>query len=118
MRKSSSFSCALFSTLLLAAPFLIPPLSAADKPADVTKQPSAMTKNPLLTESTLPYHSPPFDQIKDEHYEPAYAQGMAEELKEVEAIAANKEKPTFDNTIVALERAGQTLARVDHIFPT
>ncbi|MEP6686350.1 MAG: dipeptidyl carboxypeptidase II, partial [Verrucomicrobiota bacterium] len=75
-----------------------------------------MTKNPLLTESTLPYHSPPFDQIKDEHYEPAYAQGMKEELKEVEAVANNKEKPTFDNTIVALERSGRTLARVDHIF--
>jgi peptidyl-dipeptidase Dcp len=112
MRKSSSFSCALFSTLLLAAPFL----PAADKPSGVTKQPSDMTKNPLLTESTLPYHAPPFDQIKDEHYEPAYAQGMTEELKEVEAIAANKEKPTFDNTVVALERAGRTLARVDHIF--
>jgi peptidyl-dipeptidase Dcp len=112
MRKSSSFSCALFSTLLLAAPSL----PVADKPSGVTKQPSDMAKNPLLTESTLPYHAPPFDQIKDEHYEPAYAQGMTEELKEVEAIAANKEKPTFDNTIVALERSGRTLARVDHIF--
>ena len=89
MRKSSSFSCALFSTLLLAASLLVPSLPAADKPAGATKQPSAMTKNPLLTESTLPYHAPPFDQIKDEHYEPAYAQGMTEELKEVEAIAAN-----------------------------
>ena len=116
MRKSSSFFCALFSALLLAASLLVPLLSAADKPAGATKQPSDMTKNPLLTESTLPYHAPPFDQIKDEHYEPAYAQGMTEELKEVEAIAANKEKPTFDNTIVALERSGRTLARVDHIF--
>jgi peptidyl-dipeptidase Dcp len=116
MRKSRSFFCALFSTLLLAVPFLIPALSAADKPAKAAKPASDMTKNPLLTESTLPYHSPPFDQIKDAHFEPAYAQGIKEELKEVEAIANNPEKPTFDNTIVALERSGQTLARVDRIF--
>ena len=116
MRKSSSISCTIFFTLLLTASLLTPSVSAAEQKTKVTKQPPVMTNNPLLTESTLPYHYPPFDQIKDEHYEPAYAQGMAEELKEVEAIAANKEKPTFDNTIVALERSGRTLARVDHIF--
>ncbi len=116
MRRLSFFSRAAFSMSLLATQFLSSPLSAADKSAGAKKHSSAMTKNPLLTESTLPYHSPPFDQIKDEHYEPAYAQGMAEELKEVEAIAANKEKPTFDNTIVALERSGRTLARVNNIF--
>lgn len=116
MRKSSSISCAIFFTLLLTTTLLTPSVFAADKKTEVTKQPPAMTNNPLLTESTLPYHYPPFDQIKDEHYEPAYMRGMAEELKEVEAIAANKEKPTFDNTIVALERSGRTLARVDHIF--
>ena len=116
MRKSSSISCAIFFTLLLTASLLTPPVFAADRKTEVTKQPPVMTKNPLLSESTLPYHYPPFDQIKDEHYEPAYMQGMAEELKEVEAIAANKEKPTFDNTIVALERSGRTLARVDHVF--
>ena len=116
MRKSSSISCAIFFTLLLTASLLTPSVSAADKKNKVTKQPPVMTKNPLLSESTLPYHYPPFDQIKDEYYEPAYMQGMAEELKEVEAIAANKEKSTFDNTIVALERSGRTLARVDHVF--
>ena len=66
-------------------------------------KPDADDSNPLLKESSLDFHYPPFDQIKDEHYEPAYKRGMAEELKEIEAIAANKDKPTFDNTIVALD---------------
>ena len=75
-----------------------------------------MSDNPLLTESTLPYHYPPFDKIKDDDYAPAYEQGMTEQLKEVDIIAANKEPATFDNTVVALERSGQALARVNRIF--
>lgn len=75
-----------------------------------------MTANPLLTESTLPYHIPPFDKIRNENFTPAYEQGMADELKEIDKIAANPEKPTFKNTIVAMERSGQLLARVDRIF--
>ncbi len=75
-----------------------------------------MKGNPLLKESALPYRLPPFAEVKDEHYVPAFAQGMAEELKEVDVIAKNPEKPTFENTIVALERSGQTLARVNHVF--
>lgn len=72
--------------------------------------------NPLLTESPLPFHLPPFDQIKTEHYAPAYEQGMAQQLQEVEAIAANPAKPTFDNTIVGLERSGRMLTRISNIF--
>ena len=75
-----------------------------------------MTANPLLTESALPYHIPPFDKIKNEHFTPAYEQGMAEELKQMDKIAADPEKPTFENTIVAMERSGDLLARVDRIF--
>ena len=89
-------------------------LCAAD--ASPSASVSSMTDNPLLSESSLPYHSPPFDKIKDEHYPPAFEKGMADQLKEVEAIAANKEKPTFENTIVALERSGDLLSRVDRIF--
>src|SRR5881398_11912 len=75
-----------------------------------------MADNPLLSESSLPYHIPPFDKIKDEHFEPAIEAGMREELKEVEAVANNSEKPTFDNTIVALERTGRLLDRAERIF--
>ena len=72
--------------------------------------------NPLLTESSLPYHVPPFDKIKDEHFPPAIEAGMSEQLKEVEAVANNSEKPTFDNTIVALERTGRLLDRAQRTF--
>jgi len=82
----------------------------------VSSKSKPMTDNPLLVESALPYHAPPFDRIKDEHYAPAYEKGMADELKEVEKIATNSEKATFENTIVALERSGELLGRVDRIF--
>jgi peptidyl-dipeptidase Dcp len=72
--------------------------------------------NPLLTESSLPYHIPPFDKIKDEHFPPAIEEGMREQLKEVQAVANNSEKPTFDNTIVALERTGRLLDRAERTF--
>ena len=77
---------------------------------------AAPALNPLLTESTLPYHLPPFALIKDEHFGPAFDQGMTDDLKEVEAIATNPEKPTFENTIVALEKAGDLLDRTQRIF--
>ena len=95
-------------TLVAVGVALTSRLSAADAaPVDA---------NPLLTESTLPYHLPPFDLIKDEHYAPAFNQGMAEQLKEVAAIADNAEAPTFENTIIALERSGQLLTRVSDVF--
>ncbi|MDQ2658831.1 MAG: M3 family metallopeptidase [Verrucomicrobiota bacterium] len=72
--------------------------------------------NPLLSESTLPFKMPPFDKIKNEHYAPAFTLALAEHLKEVDAIAKTKEEPTFENTIVALEKAGLMLTRVGNIF--
>ena len=95
----------------LVAPFLAISAYAAEE------SPAPMTENPLLKESALDFHYPPFDKIKDEHYAPAYEQGMTEQLKEVEPIANNSAEPTFDNTIVALERTGNLLGRVDRIFP-
>lgn len=76
---------------------------------------SAMT-NPLLIQSTLPYHLPPFAAIKDEHFEPAFEKGMADELEEVAKIAGDPAAATFDNTIVALERSGKLLDRVETVF--
>ncbi|MGH8095375.1 MAG: M3 family metallopeptidase [Chthoniobacterales bacterium] len=75
-----------------------------------------MTENPLLEESTLDFHYPAFDKIRDQDFAPAYEQGMAEQMKEIAPIASNPEPPTFENTIVALERSGQLLGRVDRIF--
>ena len=77
---------------------------------------SNIADNPLLTESSLPYHVPPFDKIKDEHFVPAIEAGMRDQLKEVEVVANDSEKPTFDNTIVALERTGRLLDRAERTF--
>ncbi len=72
--------------------------------------------NPFFTVSPLPFHYPPFDKIKDSDYAPAFSRGMADRLKEVDVIATNPDKPTFDNTIVALERSGLLLDRVHRVF--
>ena len=76
----------------------------------------AMADNPFLSESPLPYLLPPFDRIDESHYRPAFEHGMAEQIAEVEAIAALSEAPTFENTIVALERSGRLLDRVATTF--
>ncbi len=67
--------------------------------------------NPFYAPSTLPFHAPPFDKIKDADYQPAIEAGMAQELSEIEAIADNPAPPTFENTIVAMEKTGQLLQR-------
>ena len=71
---------------------------------------------PLVAPSPLPFDYPPFDRIDDDAFRPAFEQGMAEHLAEVEAIAGAPEPPTFENTLVALERAGRVLERVQSAF--
>ncbi|MFC4588372.1 M3 family metallopeptidase [Sphaerisporangium corydalis] len=75
-----------------------------------------MTENPFFAPSALPYRLPPFAEIREEHYAPAFERGMAEQLAEVEAIAGSADPPTFDNTVAALERSGQLLYRVSTVF--
>ena len=77
---------------------------------------AADTPNPLLEPSPLPFGYPAFDRVRDSHYAPAFSKGMAEHLREVEAIANNPSEPTFENTLVALERSGQLLGRVQRLF--
>jgi peptidyl-dipeptidase Dcp len=72
--------------------------------------------NPFAHESTLPFHAPPFDKIKDADYQPAIEAGMREQIAEIGKIAASKDEPTFANTIEAMERSGQTLNRVGAVF--
>jgi len=72
--------------------------------------------NPFYAASTLPFYAPPFDLIRDEHYMPAFEAGMAQARAEVDAIVANPEAPSFENTIVALEKTGDLLNRVAHAF--
>ncbi|MBN6040167.1 M3 family metallopeptidase [Amycolatopsis sp. 195334CR] len=72
--------------------------------------------NPFASASELPYRLPPFDRITGEHYRPAFEAGIAEQVEQVRAIADNPEPPTFDNTVVALERSGELLGRVSMVF--
>jgi peptidyl-dipeptidase Dcp len=74
------------------------------------------TKNPFFTPSTLPFQAPPFDKIKDGDYQPAMDAGMEQERKEIQAIADSQAPPTFENTIVAMEKSGQLLRRVQAAF--
>ncbi|MBR2162878.1 MAG: M3 family metallopeptidase [Bacteroidales bacterium] len=77
---------------------------------------SCTMKNPLLTESSAPFGAPEFDKIQNEHYLPAFEAGIAEAKAEIDAIIANEEEPTFENTIEAMEYAGGTLNKVSGIF--
>ena len=77
---------------------------------------SCKMENPLLTESPLPYGAPQFDKIENKHYLPAFEQGIKEAKAEIDAIVANQDEPTFENTIVALEESGRTLNNVASIF--
>jgi len=76
----------------------------------------ARAAGPLDAPSSLPYQAPRFDLIKDKDYQPAFEQGMRQQLAEMETIANNKAEPTFDNTIVAMERSGRLLERVNNTF--
>jgi len=76
----------------------------------------ATQNNPLFAKSTLQYQAPDFRLIKDEHFKPALEAGIAEHYQEVLAIANNPEKPTFANTIVALEKSGELLSRASSVF--
>ena len=84
--------------------------------AQITAVSAADPDNPLLKESALPYHYPPFDKIKDAHFVPAIEAGMRGQLEEVDVVANNSEKPTFENTVVALERTGRLLDRAEQTF--
>ncbi|MCK9323861.1 MAG: M3 family metallopeptidase [Bacteroidales bacterium] len=72
--------------------------------------------NPFFNQYETPFEVPPFDQIKPEHYLPAFEEGMAQQKEAVEAILASKKKPTFRNTLEALDQSGELLSRVSSVF--
>ena len=77
---------------------------------------SLSAANPFFAPSPLPLHFPQFDRIRDSDFAPAFDAGMAAQLEEVRAIAENPQPPTFDNTLLALERSGQLLDRATTVF--
>jgi peptidyl-dipeptidase Dcp len=127
MIRNFRHATALSAALLLAACFDSAPeqamsdtsasnSSGASSDVSASSPPGASSDNPLLGPSALDLGYPPFDRIEDHHYRPAFEAGMAEQLEEIEAIANLSDAPTFDNTLVAMERSGRTLNRTSSVF--
>src|SRR4051795_2628649 len=110
MRKFLLASAALM-VATTAQPSLAAPARA--KPEATATLPAS---NPFAQPSTLPFGTPDFSKIKDKDYLPALLAGMAEQKREVTAIANQKAAPTFDNTVVAMERSGLLLERANLAF--
>lgn len=77
---------------------------------------STMNENPLFEKSSLPFEAPNFDAIEISHFRDAFDEGIRVQLEEMEAIASNSEEPSFENTIVAMERSGELLQRTSQVF--
>jgi peptidyl-dipeptidase Dcp len=104
-----------FRLVLLAAALAVTALAAAAETQDAGT-PAMAADNPFAHSSPLQFEFPPFDKMHDADYLPAIEEGMRGQLKEVAAIAHNPHAPTFENTIVALERSGQLLDRATTVF--
>ncbi|MDR1257867.1 MAG: M3 family metallopeptidase [Tannerellaceae bacterium] len=104
MKKNTTIAAGLAAALLSAC-------SLSDK-----KSGESDTNNPFFAEYTTPFGVPPFDKIRIEHYKPAIVKGIEEQSKEIESIVSQKEEPTFENTIVALDMSGQLLSRASIVF--
>ncbi|MCK9488406.1 MAG: M3 family metallopeptidase [Xanthomonadales bacterium] len=89
---------------------------AGEAPAEAAQPATQAAANPFEQTSPLAYGYPQFDLIRDEHFGPALERGMAEHRQEVTAIAGSQDEPDFDNTIVAMERAGEMLSRTQRVF--
>ena len=103
----------IFSNLILAGSMLV--LASSVQTVSAQNKAVKMT-NPLLQKSALQYQAPSFNLIKDEHFKPAFESGLAVQDKEILAIANNAAKPTFQNTVLALETSGEDLKRATGMF--
>ena len=91
-------------------------ISAAANNDPAVNSSGTARKNPFFTPSNLPFQAPPFNKINDSDYKPAIEEGMKRQLDEINKIADNPALPTFENTLVALEKSGQLLTRVSLVF--
>jgi peptidyl-dipeptidase Dcp len=83
---------------------------------EVAPAETSVDDNPFFAEWTTPFEVPPFDKIKPEHFIPAYEKGMNEQKEEIDKIVNNPDAPTFENTIVALDRSNKLLSNVSRVF--
>ena len=112
-----SFRHACLSLVIAAAvAACAPDAPKTETPTPATAAAPAAAENPFFAKSALPYQAPPFDKIKDGDFQPAIEEGMKQQLAEVAKIANQPDAATFDNTIVALERTGTLLTRVNKVF--
>ena len=111
MRHPSRVPSILLAVVLLAAPSALAALAVGRQ-----ARPAPARPNPLLTPSPLPFQAPEFDKIRDGDFQPAFEEGIRRQRAEIEKIADNPAPPTFENTLVALEKSGQLLSRVSMIF--
>jgi peptidyl-dipeptidase Dcp len=91
-------------------------MKSTDAKQEVPSPDASLSNNPFLKKSRLQYEAPEFDKIKNEHFKPAFAFGLKQHDAEILKIANNKEAPTFENTIVALEKSGEVLKRALTVF--
>lgn len=112
--KKSILASAVLSALTLIA--CSPNEQSSQNASKPSVNETISSENVLLKPSPLPYQAPEFDKIKIEHYEPAFEQGMQEHSEEINNIAVQAGEPTFDNTILAIEKSGELLNRVTTIF--
>jgi peptidyl-dipeptidase Dcp len=96
--------------------FAVGLLFAACSKTSETPAEAAVADNPFFAEYDTPFKVPPFDIIKPEHFIPAYEKGMEQQKAEIEKLVSNPESPTFDNTIVALDRSNKLLYDVSRVF--
>ncbi|KRA54087.1 dipeptidyl carboxypeptidase [Pseudoxanthomonas sp. Root65] len=109
----------MLRTLLLSSAIAVALSACGDRPAAESAMPAdtaIQDHNPLYVASALPFQAPPFDRIKDAHYQPAIEEGMRRHLAEVRKIADNPEPATFANTFLALEQSGMLLTRASSVF--
>ncbi len=104
-----------FRTILLGASALVA-IGVCAGAAPAPKAASASNANPFAQPSPLPLQAPQFDKIKDSDYQPAIEEGMKQQLAEIGKIANNSAAPTFDNTVVEMEKSGQMLNRATQTF--
>jgi peptidyl-dipeptidase Dcp len=116
MKNHHLFISALAVVSIVAIVASVPRSRAQASAPAATANVQAADANPFFQPSTLPFQAPPFDKIKDTHYQPAIEEGMRRQLAEIDAIAESREAPAFANTVEAMERSGSLLTRVAHVF--